>query len=71
MGLHVRLRYLGRTGGKVADTFNEIVAANQHMAQELKRVGHVVGKEARLESVPGFTSPEAPGARWKFRSTRW
>jgi HAMP domain-containing protein/CheY-like chemotaxis protein/signal transduction histidine kinase len=31
--------------GKIADTFNEIVAANQHMAQELKRVGHVVGKE--------------------------
>ena len=28
--------------GKVADTFNEIVAANQHMTQELKRVGHVV-----------------------------
>jgi hypothetical protein len=30
--------------GKVADTFNEIVAANQHMAQELQRVGQVVGK---------------------------
>jgi len=25
--------------GKIADTFNEIVAANQQMAQELKRVG--------------------------------
>src|SRR5947199_2324094 len=33
--------------GKVADTFNEIVAANQHMAQELKRVGHVVGKQGK------------------------
>ena len=31
--------------GKVADTFNDIVAANQHMAQELKRVGQVVGKQ--------------------------
>src|SRR5246500_389458 len=31
--------------GKVADTFNDIVAANQHMSQELKRVGHVVGKQ--------------------------
>jgi hypothetical protein len=30
--------------GKVADTFNEIVSANQHMAQELKRLGQVVGK---------------------------
>ena len=28
--------------GKIADTFNEIVAANQQMAQELKRVGQVV-----------------------------
>ena len=34
--------------GKIADTFNEIVAANQKMAQELKRVGQVVGKEGRL-----------------------
>src|ERR1700686_2924533 len=33
--------------GKVADTFNEIVAANQHMAQELKRVGQVVGKQGK------------------------
>jgi len=33
--------------GKVADTFNEIVAANQHMAQELKRVGRVVGKQGK------------------------
>src|SRR5271154_4115620 len=31
--------------GKIADTFNSIVAANQQMAQELKRVGQVVGKE--------------------------
>ena len=31
--------------GKIADTFNDIVAANQQMAQELKRVGQVVGKE--------------------------
>ena len=33
--------------GKIADTFNEIVAANQQMAQELKRVGQVVGKEGQ------------------------
>ncbi len=33
--------------GKIADTFNEIVAANQQMAQELNRVGQVVGKEGR------------------------
>ncbi len=33
--------------GKVADTFNDIVAANQQMARELKRVGQAVGKEGR------------------------
>src|ERR1700689_1665382 len=33
--------------GKIADTFNEIVAANQKMARELKRVGQAVGKEGR------------------------
>ena len=30
--------------GKIADTFNEIVAANQRMAQQLERVGQVVGR---------------------------
>jgi HAMP domain-containing protein/signal transduction histidine kinase/DNA-binding response OmpR family regulator len=34
-------------GGKIADTFNEIVTTNQSMAQELKRVGQVVGKEGK------------------------
>jgi len=40
--------------GKVADTFNEIVAANQHMAQELKRVGYVVGKEGKTRERTRF-----------------
>src|ERR1700687_1493342 len=35
--------------GKIADTFNEIVIANQRMAQELRRVGHVVGKEGKTK----------------------
>ena len=30
--------------GKIADTFNEIVATNERMAQQLERVGHVVGR---------------------------
>jgi HAMP domain-containing protein/CheY-like chemotaxis protein/signal transduction histidine kinase len=33
--------------GKIADTFNEIVATNQRMAQQLDRVGQVVGREGR------------------------
>jgi HAMP domain-containing protein/signal transduction histidine kinase/DNA-binding response OmpR family regulator len=33
--------------GKIADNFNEIVAANELMALELKRVGQAVGKEGK------------------------
>ena len=40
--------------GKIADTFNEIVTANQQMAQELKRVGQVVGKEGRTRERMRF-----------------
>jgi HAMP domain-containing protein/CheY-like chemotaxis protein/signal transduction histidine kinase len=40
--------------GKIADTFNSIVAANQQMAQELKRVGQVVGKEGRTRERARF-----------------
>ncbi|HEY7231003.1 MAG TPA: HAMP domain-containing protein [Pseudolabrys sp.] len=31
--------------GKIADTFNDIVAANQRMAQQIDRVGQLVGRE--------------------------
>jgi HAMP domain-containing protein/signal transduction histidine kinase/CheY-like chemotaxis protein len=40
--------------GKVADTFNEIVAANQRMASELRRVGQVVGKEGKTRERTRF-----------------
>ncbi|MEO7001300.1 MAG: HAMP domain-containing protein [Ktedonobacterales bacterium] len=40
--------------GKIADTFNEIVASNQQMAQELRRVGHVVGKEGKTRERAKF-----------------
>src|ERR1700744_3014581 len=33
--------------GKIADTFNEIVAANQRMAGQLERVGQAVGREGK------------------------
>jgi HAMP domain-containing protein/CheY-like chemotaxis protein/GAF domain-containing protein len=33
--------------GKIADAFNEIVAANQRMAQQLEHVGQVVGREGK------------------------
>ena len=31
--------------GKIADVFNEIIAANERMAHQLEQVGQVVGRE--------------------------
>jgi len=45
--------------GKIADTFNEIIKANQQMAKELKRVGKVVGKEGRTRERMRFDLPKA------------
>src|SRR3954468_24434079 len=33
--------------GKIADTFNDIIATNQRMAGQLERVGEVVGREGK------------------------
>src|SRR5262245_38720451 len=40
--------------GKAADVFNEIVASNKRMADELERVGNVVGKEGRTRQRARF-----------------
>jgi len=40
--------------GKIADTFNEIVAANQRMARQLEHVGHVVGREGKTRQRVRF-----------------
>jgi HAMP domain-containing protein/CheY-like chemotaxis protein/signal transduction histidine kinase len=40
--------------GKIADTFNEIVAANQRMAAQLERVGQVVGREGKTRQRVRF-----------------
>jgi HAMP domain-containing protein/CheY-like chemotaxis protein/signal transduction histidine kinase len=40
--------------GKVADAFNEIVAANERMAQQLEQVGQVVGREGRTRKRVRF-----------------
>src|SRR5215470_15279143 len=34
-------------GGKVADAFNEIVSANERMAEQLEYVGQAVGRQGR------------------------
>jgi HAMP domain-containing protein/signal transduction histidine kinase/DNA-binding response OmpR family regulator len=43
--------------GKIADTFNAIVAVNQQMARELTRVGQAVGKEGRTSERARFHEP--------------
>ena len=40
--------------GKVADTFNEIVAGNQRMAEQLELVGQVVGREGKTRKRVKF-----------------
>src|ERR1700693_5921424 len=34
--------------GKVADTFNEVIALNERMSREFERIAQVVGKEGRI-----------------------
>src|SRR6476660_10242133 len=36
--------------GKLADTFNDVIAMNRRMAEELARISRVVGKEGRLSA---------------------
>ena len=40
--------------GKIADAFNDIIAANEQMARELKRVGQAVGKEGKTRERARF-----------------
>ncbi|HZS85224.1 MAG TPA: HAMP domain-containing protein [Stellaceae bacterium] len=42
--------------GKIADTFNEIVAANERMAQQLETVGQLVGREGKTRKRVKFAS---------------
>src|SRR6476659_5797012 len=46
--------------GKIADTFNDIVAANHRMARELHRVGQVVGKEGKIRQRTRFEDLTRP-----------
>ncbi|HTX23946.1 MAG TPA: HAMP domain-containing protein [Steroidobacteraceae bacterium] len=48
--------------GKISDTFNEIVRSNQRLAEELKRVGQVVGKEGKTQHR---VSSSRHGAAWR------
>ena len=44
--------------GRIAETFNEIVGANQQMALELKRLGQSLGKEGKIRERVRFNIPQ-------------
>jgi HAMP domain-containing protein/signal transduction histidine kinase/DNA-binding response OmpR family regulator len=52
--------------GKVADTFNQIVASNARMAQELERVGTVVGRQGKTRQRVKFGGQ---GGAWSDMET--
>jgi HAMP domain-containing protein/CheY-like chemotaxis protein/signal transduction histidine kinase len=43
--------------GKIADALNDVVAANQRMAEQLERVGQVVGHEGKTRQRVQFARP--------------
>ena len=49
--------------GKIADTFNEIVAANAKIAGELERVGQLVGKQGQTRLRVRFDRPRGAWGR--------
>ncbi len=44
--------------GKLADTFNDIVAANERMAQQLEEVGQVVGRDGKTSKRVKFATSQ-------------
>ena len=42
--------------GKIADAFNDIVAVNDRMSKELRRVSRAVGKQGRIGQRAAFTT---------------
>jgi len=54
--------------GKIADTFNEIVAANQRMAQQLDASVRSSDAKEKPGSASSSVSPAAHGPTWKARS---
>src|SRR5439155_3276291 len=48
--------------GRIADAFNDIIAANETMTTELERVSRLVGKEGRIQKRANFKSL---GGAWR------
>src|SRR3984957_16504250 len=57
--------YVG-IAGKIADTFNEVVTANQRMARQLKHVDQVVGREGKARQRVRFS---LSGGAWAEMET--
>jgi hypothetical protein len=57
--------------GKLADTFNEIVGANQQIAHELKRLGQVVGKEGKTRERTQFDQREGAWGEEGYPTIPW
>src|ERR1700680_1664935 len=53
---------LAGLSGKVADTFNEIVVANERMAQQLEFVGEAVGRQGKTRQRVKLG---VPGGAWE------
>jgi len=49
--------------GRIADAFNQIVDANQTMAEDLDRISRVVGKEGKINQRAHFKA--ALGGKWR------
>jgi hypothetical protein len=52
-GARMPLEWTG-VAGKIADRLNDIIGANQTLAEELARVSRVVGKEGKLSQRAAF-----------------
>lgn len=56
--------------GKIADTVNDIVAANEQMSIELKRVGQAVGKEGKTRERTRFQQSRGSWGKMESSVTR-
>ena len=60
---------LDQTGlaGKVADALNEVIELNEHLANELVRIGTVVGKEGKTAQRASLGKARGAWARPSMR----
>ncbi len=52
--------------GKIADTLNEIIAANEKMAAQLENVGQVVGRDGREHTCPLWSCERRMGGHGRL-----